>query len=379
LTELRTPHGTVMGPFFMPIATRGAVKNLTADELEELGAQIILSNTYHLLLRPGVKLLRRYDGLHKFMGWPGPILTDSGGFQVFSLGQHRKITEAGVDFSDPQTGQKYFLTPEFAIEIQQVIGSDIMMVLDECPAYPCSKKYAKQSLGLTTRWAQRCKAARDKIQRPSANRKQLLFGIVQGSTYKDLRIESAKQLVKIGFDGYAIGGVAVGEPRDKMKQILNWVVPELPENKLRYLMGLGRPEEIVEAVKQGIDMFDCVIPTREARHGRLYLWADDLSLRGCFSANPRRPKQSLRDCFVGRRRPPRNDTWYSTININNAKFARDLSPINQTNLKQYSKAYLHHLFKTNEPLAMRLATLNNLSFYLSLMSNIRQTIKKGKL
>ena len=349
LTKLTTAHGTIAGPFFMPIATRGAVKHLSTDELTMLGAQILLANTYHLLLRPGQRLLQRYRGLHQFMNWPGPILTDSGGFQVFSLGAYRKITEDGAAFSDPQNGNRYFLSPEKAITIQRAIGSDIAMVLDECPAYPCTKIYAERSLELTSRWAARCKKEHQKKKGT-----QLLFGIVQGSVFKSLRVASARQLTAIGFDGYAIGGVAVGEPRKKMALVIDWTVPELPENKPRYLMGVGRPEEIVAAAAQGIDMFDCVIPTREARHGRLYL------------LNSKNYKLSAK-------------SFYKTINITQAKFAKDLSPINHTNLKQYSRAYLHHLFKTNEPLGMRLATLHNLECYLVLMQRIRTSINQGVL
>ncbi len=378
LTILKTPHGEIRGPFFMPIATRGAVKNLTSDELKQLGAQIILLNTYHLFLRPGINLIKKVKGLHRFINWSGPILTDSGGYQIFSLSKHRKITEQGVYFINPQNGEKYFLSPELAIKIQKEFNSDIMMTLDECPAYPCSKKYAKKSLELTTRWAKRCKETLSKeLLKAKGKRKiknsepliqsPLLFGIIQGSTYKDLRYQSAKEIINIGFDGYAIGGVSVGEPRQKFKEILNWVMPLLPENKPRYLMGVGKPEEIISAVKQGIDMFDCVIPTREARHGRLYLWSDDLSF-------PRKRESRFR---LGSGMTNKS-SFYKTININNAKFAKDLSPINNTNLKQYSKAYLHHLFKTNEPLGMRLATLNNLEFYLRLMREIRQLIKIGK-
>ncbi|PIS04984.1 MAG: tRNA guanosine(34) transglycosylase Tgt, partial [Candidatus Buchananbacteria bacterium CG10_big_fil_rev_8_21_14_0_10_42_9] len=267
LTKLTTKHGEIAGPFFMPIATRGAVKNVSVDEMMELGAQILLSNTYHLLLEPGMAVMKKASGLHQFMNWPGPILTDSGGYQVFSLGKHRKITEHGVYFADPKNGNKYFLTPERAVQIQSIIGADIMMVLDECPPYPCSKKYAKESLELTTGWAKRCLAEKKKLKN-----KNLLFGIVQGSTFKDLRTESARQLTAMNFDGFAIGGVAVGEPRQKMAQVLKWVEPLLPPDKPRYLMGLGRPEELVMAVKNGMDMFDCVIPTREARHGRLYVF-----------------------------------------------------------------------------------------------------------
>ena len=367
LTRLTTTHGTIRGPFFMPIATRGAVKNLSNEELAALGAEMILSNTYHLLLRPGTVLLKRAGGLHGFMDWPKPILTDSGGFQVFSLGAHRKITEAGGHFSDPLNGNRYFLSPERVIEIQRAIGSDIAMTLDECPAYPCTRAYAKTSLELTSRWAQRCKTAHRRQKT-----KQLLFGIVQGSVYKQLRLQSAKQLTAIGFDGYAIGGVAVGEPRKKMAQVLDWMVPELPADKPRYLMGVGRPEEIVAAVKQGIDMFDCVIPTREARHGRLYIW--NYSKQG-----RREPLLSPRSEQRLRPTPLLKGKFYKTINITRARYAKDFSPINNSNLKRYSKAYLHHLFKTNEPLGMRLATLNNLNFYLSLMVEIRKAIKTLRL
>ncbi len=346
----------------MPIATYGAVKNLDTAELKSLGAQIILSNTYHLMLAPGEKIIKRADGLHKFINWSGPILTDSGGFQVFSLAQHRKIREKGVTFADPKNGNKYLLTPEKSIKIQTDLGVDIAMVLDEVVGYPASKKMVKEAMNRTTRWAKRSKEARQ-------SKKMKLFGIVQGGIYKDLRLTSANGLVKLDFDGYAIGGVAVGEPRNKMKHILSWTVHELPENKPRYLMGLGRPEEIIQAVKQGIDMFDCVIPTREARHGRLYLWTNTHG-RG-VSVSPSRSGKDARPILRGK--------FYQTINITNAKFAKDLKPINQTNLKQYSKAYLHHLFKTSEPLGMRLATLSNLNFYLTLMSELRQAIKNNKL
>ena len=297
--KLHTMHGTVNTPFFLPIATKGAVKNLSPEELREVGAEIILGNTYHLWLRPGEKIIKKMGGLHHFMNWNGPILTDSGGYQVFSLAGKKltkaepsensgvKISEKGVAFRDPADGKKYFMTPEKSIEIQLSLGSDIIMALDECPPYPCSREYAKKSLERTTRWAERCKKYFDKnFHKSSALAKvrtppplarggvpqgrtlrPLLCGIIQGSVYKDLRIESAKQILKLGFDGYAIGGVAVGEPREKMKKILEWVLPMLPDDKPRYLMGLGKPEELVFAVNCGIDMFDCVIPTRNARHG----------------------------------------------------------------------------------------------------------------
>ncbi len=344
LTQLETSHGKIMGPFFMPIATKAAVKNISVNEITNLGSPIILSNTYHLFLAPGSKLVKRAGGLHKFMNWRGIILTDSGGFQVFSLSKIRKITEKGVIFSDPASGKKHLLTPELSIKTQTDLGVDIAMAFDDVIGFPATREEVKEAMERTARWAKRCLVARK-------NKKPLLFGIVQGGVYKDLRIKSAQDLTALNFDGFAVGGVAVGEPREKMKQILNWTVPILPENKSRYLMGLGKPEEIVLAVKQGIDMFDCVIPTREARHGRLYIWVNK-SLKGKF---------------------------YKTINITNARYKNDLKPINDSNLKQYSKAYLHHLFKTNEPLGMRLATLNNLDFYLTLMAEIRKQIKNNKL
>jgi len=351
VSRLTTGHGTITGPFFMSIATRGAIKNVSVDEMHQLDAPIILSNTYHLLLRPGVVLMNKYGGLHKFMGWNGPILTDSGGYQVFSLSAHRKITEEGASFKDPQNGQAYYLTPEKVIEIQQAIGSDIMMVLDECPPYPSTHEYVKTSLERTTRWAERCL-----VYHKKRKSKQLLFGIVQGGVFKDLRKLSAQQLTKLSFDGFAIGGVAIGEPKKMIKKVLGFTTPLLPENKSRYLMGVGRPEDIVLAVQQGVDMFDCVIPTREARHGRLYMWKTD------------KPKLTSK-----------HTTWYETVNVSNARFANDLLPINTTNLKHYTKAYLHHLFRTNEGLGLRLATLNNLDFYLRLMRHIQEQIKKGTL
>jgi queuine tRNA-ribosyltransferase len=365
LTKLITSHGEILGPFFMPIATKAAVKNLTSEELKDLNAQIILANTYHLMLAPGSAIIKKNGGLHQFMQWPWPILTDSGGFQVFSLSKLNKTTEAGTEFSDPASGKKYLLTPELSMKIQSDLGVDIAMAFDEVIGYPAKKEKVKAAMERTTRWAKRCQSKMAK------NKKTLLFGIIQGGIYKDLRTKSAQDLVKIDFAGYAVGGVAVGEPREKMKLILNWVMPYLPENKPRYLMGLGKPEEIVAAVKQGIDMFDCVIPTREARHGRLYLWPSDLSLRG--GRRPTKQSRLLPPHFVR----GRNDNWYKTINITNAKYRADFSPINNTNLKQYSKAYLHHLFHTNEPLGMRLATLNNLKFYLDLMKKIRENINKG--
>jgi len=373
--ELKTKNGVVKTPFFMPIATKGAVKNLTAEELKEIGAEIILGNTYHLWLRPGNGLIKRAGGLRKFMNWNGPILTDSGGFQIFSLGVKAKskygksgvkITEEGVEFSDPTNGEKYFMTPEKSIEIQLNLGSDIIMVLDECPPYPCSRDYAKKSMERTTRWAVRCKkyleAHTDSKNRP------LLFAIVQGSVYEDLRKESAKQLTKIGFDGYAVGGVAVGEPREKMSEILGWVLPLLPEDKPRYLMGLGKPEEVVKAVEAGIDMFDCVIPTREGRHGRLFLRKSKLQIQNIKFQTKAETQISKSKIKI------KEEFFYETINIRNEKYKEDFFPIDKNcdcyTCRNYSRAYLRHLFSVGEPLAMRLASIHNLKFYLDLMKEL---------
>jgi queuine tRNA-ribosyltransferase len=375
--KLSTMHGLVNTPFFLPIATKGAVKNLNSEELRSLGAEIILGNTYHLWLRPGHKLVEKAGGLQKFMNWNGPILTDSGGFQVFSLAGKKDgrssviLSEKGVEFRDPLDGKKHFMTPEKSIEIQLALGSDIVMVLDECPPYPCSREYALRSLERTTRWAKRCKEYFEKkienrnkssaligarpLSPPHRRISQgqilrpLLFGIVQGSVYKDLRQESARQLLALDFDGYAIGGVAVGEPREKMKKVLEWVLPLLPEDKPRYLMGLGKPEEIVFAVENGIDMFDCVIPTRNARHGTLFV----------------RKKTSLK-----------GKGFYGRLHIRNEKYKKDFLPIDKNcgcyTCQNFSRAYLRHLFVTGEMLAQRLATIHNLKFYLDLLKDMRE-------
>jgi queuine tRNA-ribosyltransferase len=375
--KLVTMHGVISTPFFLPIATKGAVKQLSPEELRGLGVEAILGNTYHLWLRPGEKLIQKAGGLQKFMNWNGPMLTDSGGYQVFSLAGKRgdkssvKLSEKGVEFRDPVDGKKYFMTPEKSIEIQLALGSDIIMVLDECPPYPCSREYALQSLERTTRWAKRCKDYFDskisnKIPNPKSQNKKnilntkrpLLFGIIQGSIYKDLRIESTKQLLALDFDGYAIGGVAVGEPREKMKKILEWVLPTLPEDRPRYLMGLGRPEEIVFAVGHGIDMFDCVIPTRNARHGSLFVWKS-----GSLAS-------------IGEAKLPSSANFYQTINITNKRFKKDFLPIDKNcecyTCNNYTRAYLRHLFAVGEPLAGRLATIHNLKFYMDLMKGLRK-------
>lgn len=343
LGKLKTAHGVLTTPFFMPIATKAAVKNLTTAEIKDLGSPILLSNTYHLYLTPGMEVMKAAGGLHKFMDWPGAILTDSGGFQVFSLSKIRKILPSGVEFRSHLDGSKHLLTPKKVLEIQQIIGSDIAMILDVCPPSTASHEEVGEAVKITTKWA---KMAEKEIAKAKFG-KQLHFAIIQGGVYQDLRLKSLAELAKLDFDGYAVGGLAVGETNEEMYQVLDYLAPAMPADKPRYLMGVGTPENIIEAVKRGVDMFDCVIPTREARHGRLYL------------------------------RRGRN-LEYETINITNSKFKTDFSPINDSNLKHYSKAYLHHLFKTGEPLAMRLATLNNLDFYLRLMESLRASIKAGR-
>ena len=326
----------------MPIATAGAIKGLTTEEIKDLGAQILLSNTYHLHLRPGEDIVERAGGLHRFMDWNGPILTDSGGYQIFSLAKIRKLKDDGVEFQSHIDGKKIFLTPEKAIEIQMKLGSDIMMVLDECPAADKDKKYVEKSLKLTTGWAERCKKYHESRRTAHESR---LFGIVQGGMFPELRERSAKELVEIGFDGYAIGGLSVGEPSEVMYKMIEKTVPYLPEDKPRYLMGVGTPEDILEAVSRGIDMFDCVLPTRNARHGYLF-------------------------------------TSKGIVRIRNEQYTEDLSPLDPDcvcyTCKNFTKAYLRHLFMANEILSLRLNTLHNIAFYLKLMSNIRKAIKEDK-
>ena len=361
--EIVTRKGKVQTPCFMPIATKAAVKTITSDEVRQLAPDMILSNTYHLMLRPGQEEMERLGGLHAFMDWDKPILTDSGGFQVFSLAKKRKITPEGVEFNSHIDGKKYFLSPEDSIKIQMNIGSDIMMVLDECVKLPAEKKYLEKSIKLTTFWAKRCKDYFDKVcvDKQEAER-PLLFGIVQGGLEKDLRLESAVSLKQIGFDGYAIGGLAVGETEQEMCSVLKYLCSELPEDKSRYLMGVGYPHQIVEAVKAGVDMFDCVIPTREARHGRLYFWNSEFI---------EKQRNILELDFLSKE-------FYTTLNIHNEENKFDLSPINSESkfpeLRRYSRAYLRHLFVSEDPLAQRLSTLNNLEFYLGLMGKIRLDI-----
>ena len=383
--ELKTAHGKIATPFFMPIATRGAVKTLAASDMRELGAQILLSNTYHLFVRPGMEVIKKAGGLHKFMGWDGPILTDSGGYQIFSLAAKNKseirnpksetndeadydvrITKDGAEFIDRLSGRKDLLTPERVVEIQKTMGVDIAMVLDVCAPYPISHVGAKEAMEMTSEWARRSIEHRAKSigykvrnSKPYAlSHTQLLFGIVQGSVYKDLRQQSAREITELGFDGYAIGGVAVGENARQKRQVVDWVVPNLPEDKPRYLMGLGQPEEIVWAVQSGIDMFDCVLPTRNARHGNLYV---------------RKSSQSS----------VHSSQFYNVMHITNEKYRADFKPVDPHcscfTCTHHSRAYLRHLFKTAEPLAARLATIHNVKFYLDLMAGLRDAIACGRL
>ncbi len=372
--ELLTRKGKIQTPCFMPIATKGAMKTLSYSEIEQLNPDIILGNTYHLMLRPGSEEIKKLGGLHKFMNWSKPILTDSGGFQVFSLAKIRKIENDGVTFNSHLNGQEFFMSPENSMQIQMNIGSDIMMVLDECVKLPTEREYLEESVELTTKWAQRCKVFFEnkvKEQMSKSKEEPLLFGIVQGGLEADLREKSAKDLIKIGFDGYAVGGLAVGESEHEMYSTLEMTCPHLPEDKPRYLMGVGYPHQIVEAVKLGIDMFDCVIPTREARHGRLYFFEQAVSSKG---ENNFKNQNSILNS---------GKEFYHTVNIKNEKFQFDSEPINKDSqfeeLRIYTRAYLRHLFQTEEPLAQRLATLNNVEFYLELMKRIRTEIEQAEV
>lgn len=351
---LRLPHGTVHTPFFMPIATRGAVKSLSADDVKKLGAEIILSNTYHLLQRPGLDFLKKLGGLHGFMGWNKPILTDSGGYQVFSLAKFRKITRAGVTFQSEIDGRTVFLSPEIAIDAQFAIGSDVMMVLDYCDSWPITREKAREVVDVTLHWAQRCKKRYDAVikrKRISAAKRPLMFGIVQGSLYKDLRKHCIAELTKLNFDGYGIGGVA---PKKKVTEFVEWCTNLLPADKPRYLMGVGRPEDIVEAVAVGVDMFDCVIPTREARHGLLYI-----------KQSPVRVRSQVKKLF------------YNTIRIKQERYAYERKPLSSRcscyTCATTTRAYLRHLFITQEALFMRLASIHNLAFYLDMMRELQQS------
>jgi len=333
--EMVTGHGVVQTPAFMPVGTQGTVKAMLPEEIRNCGAEIILSNTYHLFLRPGHHIIKKLGGLHKFMNWPYPILTDSGGFQVYSLGALRKITPDGVVFRSHIDGSRHFLTPQNAIEIQEALGSDIMMCLDECTPYPATRAQTETSLMLTAKWAQQCKNAKTKSE-------QALFGIIQGGSFLDLRRKSLDQTAPLDFDGYALGGVSVGEPKEIMYKITDSITPLLPADKPRYLMGVGTPEDIVFAVSRGIDMFDCVIPTRCARHGLLF-------------------------------------TNTENVVIKNARWREDNNPLDETcdcyTCQNYSRAYLRHLYFAGEILAMVLNTIHNIRYYMRLMENIRQAIK----
>ncbi len=333
--RLTTRHGVVETPIFMPVGTQGTVKAVSPAELRELNAQIILGNTYHLFLRPGLEILSEFGGLHGFSRWQGPILTDSGGFQVFSLARLRKITDAGVHFQSHIDGAACFIGPREAMQIQAVLGSDIAMLFDECPPYPCEKEYAAKSLQRTLLWAQQCK----EVPTPGAK-----FGIIQGATFADLRRESAEALVQMDFDGYAVGGVSVGEPEEEMLAAVENSEPYLPAQKARYAMGLGTPPQMVEMVARGIDMFDCVLPTRVARNGTAY-------------------------------------TGHGTVNLKNACHTRAHGPIEEgctcPACREFSRAYIRHLLKAEEILGLRLVTLHNLHFYLNLMQRIRTALELG--
>lgn len=340
-------HGTVQTPVFMNVGTQGAIKGaVSAHDLEEIGCQVELSNTYHLHLRPGDTVVREMGGLHRFMDWSGPILTDSGGFQVFSLAGLRKIKEEGVYFSSHIDGKKIFMGPEESMQIQSNLGSDVAMAFDECVENPATYEYAKASCERTVRWLERCKAEHDRLNGlpGTINPQQMLFGINQGATFPDLRVWHMEAIKKIACDGYAIGGLAVGEPTEVMYEIIDAVEPHMPADKPRYLMGVGTPSNIIEGVARGIDFFDCVMPARNARHGRLY-------------------------------------TWEGSINIKNEKYKLDDSPIDPTchcpACQHFSRAYLRHLFVAGEMLAMRLAVLHNLYFYNTLMARIREALDNG--
>ncbi len=345
--EFTTVHGTVQTPAFQNVATCGAIKGgLSAYDLKDINCQVQLCNTYHLHVRPGDKLIKDLGGLHKFTGWNGPILTDSGGFQVFSLAKLRKIKEEGVTFNSHIDGKKIFMGPEESMQIQSNLASTIAMAFDECVKNPAEYKYAKESIERTTRWLIRCKNEMDRLKQlpDTINKDQLLFGINQGATYDDLRIEHMKTIAELDLDGYAIGGLAVGEPKEDMYRIISAVEPFAPKNKIRYLMGVGTPGNIIEGVSRGVDLFDCVMPSRNARHGHLF-------------------------------------TWNGIINLNNAKYATDDTPIdsecNCPTCQKHSRAYIHHLFKAKEMLAMRLAVTHNLYFYNNLMQRIRDELDNG--
>ncbi len=340
LGRVHTPHGTFETPAFMPVGTQATVKTMSPEEVSGMGANIILSNTYHLFLRPGHQIVKEAGGLHKFMNWNGAILTDSGGFQVFSLSNLRKITEEGVSFRSHLNGEKLFIGPEEAMQIQNALGADIMMAFDECAPYPAEYDYVKKSMERTTRWAERCLNAHERKD------DQALFGIVQGGMFQDLREQSARDLVQMDFPGYAIGGLSVGEPFPLMYEVLDYTVPLLPDNKPRYLMGVGSPDALIEGALRGIDMFDCVLPTRIARNGT------------CMTSQGR-------------------------LVVRNAKFARDFTPLDPNcdcyTCKNYTRAYIRHLIKAEETFGIRLTTHHNLHFLIKLMEKVRQAIREDRL
>ncbi len=334
---LHTPHGSVPTPVFMPVGTQASVKTVSPDELKALGAGIILGNTYHLYLRPGHDLIQRAGGLHQFMSWDGAILTDSGGYQVFSLGSLRKITERGVEFRSHIDGSRHLFTPERVMEIQMAIGADIAMCFDECAPYPCDRDYAAKSAAMTARWAERCLAAHN-------GSKQALFGIVQGSVYADLRRKSAADMVSLGFPGFGIGGLSVGEPKDVMYAMLDETVPCLPEDKPRYLMGVGSPDALLEGVARGVDMFDCVLPTRIARNGTVFTREGRIIVRDAAYAEDFRPLDPGCDCFT---------------------------------CQSFTRAYIRHLLKAGEVLGIRLTSIHNLRHLVRMMEEIRESIIDG--
>jgi len=344
--RLTTAHGVIDTPAFMPVGTQGSVKGVSPRELCELNAQIILGNTYHLFVRPGLDVIKHFGGLHNFMSWDGPILTDSGGYQIFSLVKLRKITEDGVEFQNHVDGARAFISPEIAMEIQAALGSDIAMVLDECVPYPCEYDYAAKSAELTARWAKRCKAVAASLRdaHSAAATNQLLFGIIQGGTFQDLRRASAQAMADLDFDGYAVGGVSVGEPEKEMMRAVESAEPFLPADRPRYAMGLGTPPQLLEMVARGMDMFDCVLPTRLARNGTAF-------------------------------------TATGTVNLKNAEFALDKRPIEENcacpACRAFTRGYIRHLIKAEEILGLRLITLHNLHFYLNLMSRARTEIEGG--
>lgn len=342
--ELTLNHGVIQTPIFMPVGTYGSVKAMAPYELKEIGSQIILGNTFHLWLRPGLEVIEAHKGLHDFMQWDKPILTDSGGFQVFSLGELRKITEEGVKFSNPINGDKLFLSPEVSMKIQRVLNSDVVMVLDECTPYkigdrPATELEAAKSMRMSLRWAKRSRDEFDRLENPNT-----LFGIVQGGMYEHLRDESLEGLKDIGFHGYAVGGLSVGEPKEDMLRIMDHIVPKLPEDRPRYLMGVGTPEDLVAGVSNGIDMFDCVMPTRNARNGWLFTRFGDIKLKNSCYRSDLRPLDPTCQCYTCR---------------------------------NFTRSYLHHLHKVGEILGARLNTIHNLSYYLNLMQEMRDALEAG--